>query len=613
MVVSQFVAFLGAIGIAGALPSQKRSTAYVLKERHEVPRSWTKLGPASKRDTVDLKIGLVQQNPGMIEQHLMQISDPKHERYGKHLSKEEIENMVAPSKESMDLVQSWLQEHGITDYVPNKSKTMIHCAVPIGKVETLLNTTYSTYKHDDGTAIIRASEWSLPEYLVEHVEVVQPTTSFFHPTKHVAPDYSDCPRMAKTLTGLSTCLKSVRAVRFVTPQCRRALYGTLDYVPQAPYQQMIATTNYLNETVIRSDVSQYMQQFRPDASNLGKEINLVSIANGDLSQMISPEKIADKHRDQEANLDIVNFASIAYPIPFTAYHTGGRAPFIPSAATPNNTNEPYLEWLDYMLALDKVPQVISSSYGDEEMTVPKSYAERVCSGFAQLSARGVTLIFSSGDNGVGQDGLCIANDGSGDKFTAVFPASCPWVTAVGATTGFNPEVASTSFMSGGGFSYYFDVPYYQKEVTQAYVKSMNGMYRGAYNDGGRGYPDVAANGQNDVVVYNGQMNTISGTSCAGPTFAGVVALVNDALIAAGRPVLGFMNPWLYSVGYQGLNDIVQGSSSGCNTKGFPAQQGWDPVTGYGTPRFKEMLELALSNPIDGSVVLPKGNDTRQSN
>ncbi|PIB00184.1 Tripeptidyl-peptidase sed3 [Cercospora beticola] len=670
MLFSQFVATLGFISITGALPSQKRSTTYVLKERHVVPRSWRKLGPASKRDTLNLKIGLVQQNPGAIEQHLMQISDPTHERYGKHLSQEEIDEIVAPPKESMDLVKSWLEEHGITNYVPNKSKTMIHCAIPIGKAETLLNTTYSTFKHEDGTEINRAPEWSLPEFLLDSVEIVQPTNSFFHPKQHLVSDNNawhdaawwksegqqvypqafagtadgqygqsyesningqpppvqgaQVPQFGQSQpqqngqpsqggfqppqggnVGGTIDVSQVCQDQYVTPQCRRTLYGTIDYIPQAPNQQTVATTNYLNQTVIRSDISQFMQTFRPDASNIGNEVNIVSIANGDVDQNISPQKIAES-TNQEANLDAGNIASIAYPIPLTAYHTGGSPPFQPSAATPDNTNEPYLEWLDYMLALDQVPQVISTSYGDEEMTVPRSYAERVCSGFAQLSARGVSLIVSTGDDGVGKDGQCIANDGSGDKFVAVFPASCPWVTGVGATSGFNPEVAVSRFASGGGFSYYFDAPEYQKSTTQAYIQSLGSQYGGAYNPTGRGYPDVAAHGDHDAVVFNGELSTIGGTSASAPTFAGVIALVNDALIAAGKPPLGFLNPWIYSVGYQGLTDIVSGSSSGCNTAGFPAQQGWDAVTGFGTPNFRQLVQLALNGPTDGSSALPRG-------
>ena len=72
-------------------------------------------------------------------------------------------------------------------------------------------------------------------------------------------------------------------------------------------------------------------------------------------------------------------------------------------------------------------------------------------------------------------------------------------------------------------------------------------------------------------------------SAATPTAASVIALVNDALLAAGKPVLGFMNPWLYSEGYKAFTDVTNGSAMGCNTTGFPAQVGWDAVTGFGTP------------------------------
>ena len=44
-----------------------------------------------------------------------------------------------------------------------------------------------------------------------------------------------------------------------------------------------------------------------------------------------------------------------------------------------------------------------------------------------------------------------------------------------------------------------------------------------------------------------------------------------------------MNPWLYSVGSAAFTDITSGSATGCGTTGFPAQAGWDAVTGFGTP------------------------------
>lgn len=85
-----------------------------------------------------------------------------------------------------------------------------------------------------------------------------------------------------------------------------------------------------------------------------------------------------------------------------------------------------------------------------------------------------------------------------------------------------------------------------------------------------------------------------GTSAATPICAAVLGFANDALLAAGRPPLGFLNPWLYSGGYNAFTDVTNGSSSGCNTTGFPATQGWDAVTGFGTPYLPAILkELVL--------------------
>lgn len=81
---------------------------------------------------------------------------------------------------------------------------------------------------------------------------------------------------------------------------------------------------------------------------------------------------------------------------------------------------------------------------------------------------------------------------------------------------------------------------------------------------------MAAQGDHDVIVWAGNVTTVGGTSASSPAFAAVISLVNDALIAAGRPALGFLNPWIYGGAYKALTDITIGSSIGCNTSGFPA-------------------------------------------
>ncbi|KAH8991299.1 hypothetical protein EDB92DRAFT_1798409, partial [Lactarius akahatsu] len=80
--------------------------------------------------------------------------------------------------------------------------------------------------------------------------------------------------------------------------------------------------------------------------------------------------------------------------------------------------------------------------------------------------------------------------------------------------------------------------------------------------------------------------------------AGIISLLNDHRLSQGKPLLGFLNPWIYAGGLKGFNDIVSGSNPGCNTDGFSAIAGWDPVTGLGTPDFEQLmyiLDLGSSN------------------
>jgi tripeptidyl-peptidase-1 len=173
------------------------------------------------------------------------------------------------------------------------------------------------------------------------------------------------------------------------------------------------------------------------------------------------------------------------------------------------------------------------------------------------------------------------------------------VTAVGATGGV-PETAAG--LSSGGFSNYFPTPDYQSGAVQGYLSTLTPdnfatLYVGAnlFNASGRGFPDIAAYGENVTIITGGQLAPVAGTSCATPIFASVIALLNDRLIAAGRSPLGFLNPWLYANAH-GLTDITDGSNPGCGTMGFPASVGWDPVTGLGSPNFDSLLAtLGLSS------------------
>lgn len=568
------------------------------------------MGPAPGNAVLDLRIGLKQSKWEELERHLYEVSDPFHARYGQHLSADEVNKLIAPQESTLANVHAWLQESGCDSsplsYSP--AKDWIKLSIPVSDVESLLQTKYFIYRHEDGTELIRTSQWSLPSHLLEHISTIQPTTSFLRMspmrkfsrlsvagvTGDQIPDYADAekffasPNMAGTLQVFEKPLKGACNVSAVTSTCLRTLYNTIDYTPKAASKNSIAFCNYLNETALTSDVELFIERYAPTAA--GSSINYTIIANGPNDQGNLTTDAQASSQDIEGNLDAETIIGITHPTIMKAYNTGGSPPYNADAATVNNTNEPYLDWVNYMLSLpdDEIPQTISTSYGDDEQSVPQSYATAVCQQLAQLGARGVSLLYASGDVGVGRNGTCVSNDGKNTTmFIPNFPVSCPYVTAVGATKNFSPEVvaynAENGFSPGGGFSNYFAQPAYQASVVNSYVKSLGSKYQGLYNASGRAYPDVAAQGQQFLIVWAGKNIQVDGTSASTPTFASVVALVNDALVADGKAPLGFLNPWLYSVGYHGLTDVTEGSTMGCESDGFPAMKGWDAASGFGTP------------------------------
>jgi tripeptidyl-peptidase-1 len=378
----------------------------------------------------------------------------------------------------------------------------------------------------------------------------------------------------------------------ITITCLQQLYNAVGFTPSAKGNS-IGITGYLEQFANMQDLQSFFADQRPDA--LGSSFKFVSVNGG-----LNNQSLAEA--GDEADLDVQFAFGLSHPISPTFFSTAGMPPFIPDDDTPTDSNEPYTEWLDFILTDPSPPVTISTSYGDDEQTVPESFANRVCAGFAQLGARGVSLMFSSGDGGVG-DGdpdpatqTCFTNDGRNKTaFIPGFPASCPFVTAVGATTQTNPEVAVFDFFSGGGFSNFFARPSYQDQDVTNYLNTLpKGTYAGLFNPNGRAIPDVAAQGDNFKVFIGGEAFLIGGTSASSPTFSGFVALLNDVRLQAKLPPLGFLNPFLYSKGFEGLNDITIGNNAGCGTPGFNASKGWDPVTGLGTMNFGKLRELVLS-------------------
>ncbi|KAI0131101.1 protease S8 tripeptidyl peptidase I [Daldinia grandis] len=275
-----------------------------------------------------------------------------------------------------------------------------------------------------------------------------------------------------------------------------------------------------------------------------------------------------------------------------------------------------------MCGVYKPTHVISISYSGAEIDLPASYQQRQCAEIMKLGLQGSTIIISSGDDGVGGFSSPAAPSGclgpARDVFNPQFLATCPYILTVGSTVlqangtpGVDPEEATDRFRSGGGFSNIYDAPDWQKDIVNKYLgeaklpfegyEGGGGNYsnvdagKGHFNKLGRAYPDVSANGDHFVISSGGELLSIGGTSASAPLWGSIITLINEERLAAGKSPVGFVHQVLYSHP-EVFNDITKGDNRACKTTGFPATEGWDPVSGMGTPDYPKLLELFLSLP-----------------
>jgi kumamolisin len=252
-----------------------------------------------------------------------------------------------------------------------------------------------------------------------------------------------------------------------------------------------------------------------------------------------------------------------------------------------NTNQGFLNAINKAVHDDvNHPSVISISWGSSEGNWSVKTLEGINTALRSASLAGISVVVAAGDNGV-TDGV---TDG---KAHVDFPASSPYVLAVGGTRIKASETAITSEVvwndamggggaTGGGVSDVFALPEWQQNAN---------VPPRAGGGTGRGLPDVAANADPSsgyVAYVAGKWLTIGGTAAATPLWAGLMALMNQGV---GHNV-GFINPILYQkIGPSGVfRAIVQGDNSSKDVKGFAAGPGWSAAVGWGSPNGRKLLD-----------------------
>ncbi|KAK1980246.1 Pro-kumamolisin [Colletotrichum cereale] len=541
----------------------------------------------------------------------------------------------------------------------SKGRNWLQFNGTVGEVERLLKTEYHVYKHEQGHMHVACDRYHVPEHLVEHIDMITPSVHFDqrvgeqrknnkheleehhveelkkrqHNKRQVfeelglstgeksaaiqgSPDSGFAPKQGATISNVLMDLTQCDTM--ITPACLRALYATPPGDLKAS-NNTLGIVEYTPQAFLQSDLDMFFDEFEPRLKGTGPIVTLVGNA-------VVQTKNQSFNLNGESALDLEFAMAMIFPQQATLYQVGD----LNQGASFNNfldaidgsyctfeggdSKDPNIDGQYGTKVCGSAPttNVISTSYGFNEADLGRKYVERQCAEYMKLGLQGITVLYSSGDAGVAGNGKqCIDtqtgayNDGKTGIFNPSFPGGCPWVTSVGATqilegsTVHTPESACEKVIfSGGGFSNVFPLPDYQKKAMEDYYNNNAPPYGGdRFNNSKtvRGFPDISANGANYVTAVNGKFSLSFGTSASAPVVGGIINMINEKRIDAGKQPVGFINPTLYAHP-EILNDVTNGNNPGCGTQGFSAVQGWDPVTGMGTPNYPEMEKLFLSLP-----------------
>ncbi|KAL0931331.1 alkaline serine protease [Colletotrichum truncatum] len=588
---------------------------------------------------LDFALTIPEEQLQAATQALQDISNPASINFGHAWTGDQVAELLAPPKDSIQKVAQWLNESNVhhSDIRVSSDRGHLYVKTTLGQAEELLEAQYHKYLTGP-TEQVASDTYSLPEHISKLVDFAMPGLPSAIPPTSLAGNVVEDPNERRQVN--STAPRSIDdCFRYMSPECLRLLYNIPwpSNTPTHPNNsQGIFQISW--QTWLPEDLDAFFELFQP--ALVGQRPEVLPIAGGYLQT-----EFKDRAFNLESNLDHEYAMALSYPQPVKNVQVGGRenlgnlnlmlaafdqeycatgldANFDPLTPTPENPHGTDCGTAD-------PPLVISVSYAWNEVAFSEQYVRRQCLEFLKLGLRGVTVIAATGDRGTA-DQLDQCRDPSSGQlgagpghFSANFPASCPWVTAVGGTqlsptnvswvkgeTPFPPETAlrlsgsGYEFTSGGGFSGLFPAPWYQKGAVESYLGHpghqthlSNLSSSGYFDNRGRGFPDVSAMALNYLVRTNDKLITASGTSAAAPVFASMITKINDARLKSGKGPVGFVNPVLYSHSDSFSRDVSTGSNGGCGVPlAFPAGEGWDAVTGLGTIDFESLLATYLSLP-----------------
>jgi len=624
------------VTLAGLGSPAQASTTHALSG--SVP-SWAsaahKVSATKASDRVGFRVYLDWRGGSAAASYALAASTPGSASYGKFLSSSQFNAKYAPTTSTVSSVKSWLKSQGFTvGHVPSNRK-YVEAIGTVSKAAKAFGTSFANYKVQGQVLRSNTSALKVPNTLrgVEGVIGLDQSGNLAHPDAQPPAGFRNA-QPCSAYWGEKTVQNTPTPDGTVLPSSPSA-YAPCGYAGaqlQGAYgvNGAIADGNDGSGVTVAVIDAYGSPTMLADANQYSSLHGLPSL-NGLYSEHVAPgTKIRPSNRAQdpegwsgEQTLDV------------EAVHTMAPGAHILYVGAPNNYADldSALNWVVSRHAAD----IVTNSYGYGGEALPRGYIKPMNDILIQAAATGISMFFSSGDSSDQTGGV------SGATPTPDWPASRPWVTAVGGTSvgvdasngrQFELGWATTRSLltdgawaaptylygAGGGTSRLFAQPSYQAGVVP---DSIAKTYGGAAM---RVVPDVAAVGDPTTGMKVGQTQRfpdgsyydeyrIGGTSLSSPLYAGMFAL---AVQKAGH-AFGLANPALYQAAanditktdlatYPGAvrSDFINGVDAAdgyrYTARWFDAddiltihvRNGYDDITGVGSPAGQAWLD-ALAN------------------
>jgi subtilase family serine protease len=507
------------------------------------------LGAASSGQTITVRVGLALRNQSQLVQAVAA---------GTQVADSAFMATYAPTSANVSAVTSYLQSQGFSGITAEPNNLIVSATGTMAQVQKAFNTSIHSYSGSGTNFYANVSPAYVPSSLAGIVVAVLGLNNLqsFKPT----PQVTSCEVFGQT-TPPQECL------RFYDPATFQLAYdaGKTPTASGTPVAIMA-----------EGDPTQAISDFRLNEQKFGlPQVPINRIQVGLAS--------TDTAGDGEWTLDMTYSSGIAQVVKAIYLYTT-------TSLTDSDISLEYNKWVT-----QHYTNIGNSSFGGCEV-FPFLDGSMVLDDEVLLegASKGMTMFASSGDNGGYCNNFIDTNGAPGGAPFVEYPASSPYVAAVGGTDLFTNADGTYKGedaweAGGGGLSQFEYSPYWEQKAQP--------VSQNAVSD--RGVPDVAMDASLETgaelwggSAVNGSCTpcVTGGTSLASPLSAGIWA----RLQSAHSNKLGFAPVWYYNNFTQhtagavnagpppwqpdgGFHDILSGTNGA-----FTAAPGYDYTTGLGS-------------------------------